>query len=128
MKLRRLLNSLHRFDLRQDFVQQSGFVEKKESPARLALGQHLAKLISNPLPRHLIDLRCQLLNRLRCFGLDGVAETRRKADSAQHSELVFGKAALRVSNGSNDPGFEIFASADKIQDLVRQRIEQQAVD
>src|SRR5579859_3556170 len=114
MKLRRLFNSLHGFDLGQNFVQQSGFVEKKKSLARPPFGQHLAEFIANALPRDLMNLRCQCLNRMKCSGLDGVAKTRREADGKQHPELVLGKAPLRVADGSNDSGFEIFASANKI--------------
>src|SRR5580658_10464925 len=128
MKLRRLLNSFHGFDLGQHLAQQSAFVEQKKGLACMALDQHPGELIANALLRYLINLRGRLLNRLKSSRLDGVSETRGEADSTQHPELVFGEPSVRIADGSDDSGFEILASANEIQNLVRDRIEQQAVD
>src|SRR5580704_2132160 len=128
MKLWRLFDSFHGLDLGQNFMQQSGFVEQQKSLPGAAFRQHLAEFIANPLLRHVTNLRCQRLNRLKSFGLDGVAKTRRKADGTQHPKLVLGKAPLGIANGSNDPVLQILLPPDEIQDLVRVRIEQQAID
>src|SRR5580704_2007935 len=124
MKLRRLLNSFHGFDLGQHLAQQSAFVEQKKSPACMAFGQHPGELIANAFPRYLINLRCCFLNRLKSSRLDGVSETCREAHSAQHPELIFCEPLVGIANGSDDSGIEIIASADEIQNLVRDRIEQ----
>src|SRR5579864_911035 len=118
MKLWRLLDSFHCLDLWQNLAQQSSFVEEKKSLARMALREHPGKLVPDPLPRNLIDLRCQPLNCVKCAGLDGVAEPRREAHRAQHAELILGEAPLRVANSSNDSSLEIIAAAHKIQNLV----------
>src|SRR5580658_7484478 len=65
---------------------------------------------------------------MKGFGLDDISETRCEAHCAQHTEFVLGEASLRITDGSNDASFEILASADKIQHLVCDRIEQQAVN
>ena len=38
------------------------------------------------------------------------------------------EAQLRISDGANDSGFEVFAAADKIQHFIADGIEQQTVD
>src|SRR5579872_4182619 len=122
VELGRLLDSLHGFDLRQHFMQQSGFIEQKKSLTRLALDQHFAELIAYTLARNLMNLRRQFANRLKCFGLDHIAETRRKADSTQHPQLVLSEPSFGIINGSNDSCVEVFSSADVIQNLARERV------
>src|SRR2546428_2709007 len=94
MKLRRLRHALHRGDFGQDLMQQTACVEEQESTARLTCREHLRELIPYTLAGDLVNLRCQLLNRGKRSGLNGIAEASGEAHRAQHAQLVFGEAAL----------------------------------
>ena len=65
---------------------------------------------------------------LKGFGFDREIEARGEADGAEHAEFVFGEAQRGIADGADDFGVEIAASADEVEDLVGERIEQQAVD
>src|SRR5207248_3715774 len=82
-----------------------------------------------PLAADLVDLRRQLLNCFHGLGINSICEAGGKAHRAQHAELIFGKAAMRLADGADDAGLEVTTPPDKVEDLiVIQRIEQQAVD
>ena len=128
VKLGRLLDSLHRRNFRQHLAQQAALVEQFERAPGASLGEHLGQFFAYALARDLMDLRSSRRDRTeRCF-VDFVVESRRESHRPQHAQFVFGKALLRIANGANDSGLEIVAAVDIIEDFVRQRIEQQAID
>src|ERR1700723_1604789 len=128
MELRRLLDSLHRRNLRQHFLQQSALVKQKKSLTRMSLDQHLAELIAHALAGNLMNLGCEFSNRLECFGRNCVAETRSEAHRTQHPQFILSETPLRITDSSNDSRIEVFASANVIQNLVRDWIKQQSID
>ena len=128
MKLRRLLHSLHGLDLRQDFVEQTRFVQQQKCAARMPFSQHSREFVADPLTGNRVNLSRLLLDRFESCRLDLVVKAGREADRSQHAELVFGKAMFGFTNGSDDSGFQILLPTDVVKDLVGQGIEQQAVD
>ena len=94
----------------------------------MALGKHLGQFVANSFARDLMDPACQLLNRGKCFRLDGVSETCSKTHRAQHAQFIFRETQLRPPDGSNDPCIEVLASTDEIQHFILDGIEQQSVD
>ena len=128
MKLRRLLHSLHRGDLRQHFPEQTTLVEHQERAAGMTFDEHAREFIAHPFPRDRTDLAGQLLDRRKCGRLDRVFKTRRKAQRSQHAQLVFGKTTFRIADGTDDLVFQIPASADKVEHLPTHGIEQHPVD
>ena len=128
MKLRRLLDLLHGMNFRKDLAQQARLVKQAKSTRGMALSQHAREFVAHTLAGNLTDLWRELLDRSERFGLDSVLETRGKTHRAQHAQLVFHKAGFGITNGANDPGFEIVLASDEVEDLVLLGIEQQAVD
>src|ERR1700686_1608337 len=128
MKLRWLPYSLHRGDLRQDFAKQTGFVEQKKGLTGVAFGKHLGQFVANPFTRNLMNPAPQLLDRGKCFRLDGVSEAGGKAYRTQHSQFVFGEAYLGPADGANDSGVKVPASTHEIQNFIPEGIEQKSVD
>src|SRR5579862_447283 len=51
MKLRRLLHPLHRRNLWQNLMEQTGFIEQEKRLAGFALGKHFGQFIAHPLAR-----------------------------------------------------------------------------
>src|SRR5438132_360739 len=70
----------------------------------------------------------ELLNGSEGGWLNGVIETRGEAHSSQHAQLIFGKAAFRVADGTDNPRIEVLAAAYEIKDLILDRIEEKTVD
>ncbi len=129
VKLRRLLHAVHAIDLGQHMHQQARLVEQLESSARMAFRKHLRQFVANALAANLIDLWRQFLNRGEGTWLNDVPEARGEAHRAQHAQLVFAEAQLRLADGSHHALSEIFPPPDKIQHPVAaERIHQQAVD
>ncbi len=60
--------------------------------------------------------------------VDGEAETCREADGAQHAELVLGQARGRITDRAHDAASEVLGAADVVDDTLRDRIEEHAVD
>ena len=53
-----------------------------------------------------------------CRGIDFVIEAGGKTHGAEHAQFVLGKTAFGIAYGAHDSGFQIFAAADEIQNLV----------
>ncbi len=109
-------------------MQQTSLVQQQERGTRLAFRQHLGEFVADAFVADLTDLRRQVLDCPKSRRFDNVVETRRKTHCAQHAELVFGETPFGLADGANDPGFQIFSSFDKVQHLVADGIEQQAID
>src|SRR4029077_15074545 len=128
MELRRLLDALHRGNLRQDFAEEASLVEQEKGLAGVALGKHFGQFVANSFTRDLMNSAGQLRDRGKRFRLDGVSEARGKTHRTQHAQLIFGKAQLGPADGANDSGSQVLAPAYEIQHFIPDRIEQQAVD
>ena len=92
----------------------------------MTLGQHLGEFVAHPLAADLMNLR-GFLNGCKSYRLNSVAKARGKTHRSQHAKLVFGKATLGLPDGSDYPCFQIFASADEVEDFVLDRVEEQTI-
>ena len=129
MKLRRLLDALHLFDLRQDLVEQARVVEKFESETRFALRKHLGKLVADAFAADLVDLWRECADRSESLGLNLIAKARGEANRAQQAQLVLSEAAIRIADGADNAGADIILAADVIEDAIAiERIHQETVD
>src|SRR5258708_24469000 len=100
----------------------------QECRARVSFGEHPGQLIATPLAGENVEFVRQFLDGGKRGWLDGVAESRSKPNRAQHTQLVFGKALPGIPDGANNLRVQVFSSADKVEDLVADRIKQHAVD
>src|ERR1700674_1363688 len=128
MKLGRLLNSLHRRNLRQNWFQQTAFIQQEKSAPGVPFRQHARQFVANPLARHDLDLLSQFLCGRKCSWLNRVLEPRRESDCAQHAQLVFSETLLSIPDGTDDSRFQILARSYKIEHLAADRIKQHSVD
>ena len=127
MELRRLRHTLHGRNLRQNLFQQPTFVEQQKSAPGLAFGQHASEFVADPFAGDNVNLVGQLFDCGEGCRLDRVSEPRRKAHRPQHPQFVLLKPPLGITDGANDFGVEVFASADKVEHLTADRIEHHAV-
>jgi hypothetical protein len=112
MKLRRLLNSLHRRNLRQTSLEQSAFIQQKKSAAGMAFGEHLGELIAHALARdHLISA----LLADRGEGVSAsISNSKRAAKRTARSIRNLSSAKrCRITDGADDTGLQIFAPPTK---------------
>src|SRR5688572_14361994 len=65
MVLRALLNALHLFDLRQQDLQQTCFVQQLESPSRTAFSEDPSDLLADSFGRNLCDHWRRLLDGIQ---------------------------------------------------------------
>ncbi len=101
MKLRRLRHAFHRGHFRQDVGQQSGSVQQFEPAPRAAFGQDANQFVANPFGRNAQNLGVQLLDGGQGSGFDFETEARRETHGAEHPQMVFFKALLRIADGAD---------------------------
>ena len=89
----RLLDALHRRDLRQHVREQAGLVEQLEAAPRGAFGEDAHDLVADALPGDAGDRRGVGANGREGRRLDGEAEARREAHGAQHAQAILVRSA-----------------------------------
>src|SRR6201993_5471066 len=104
MKLRWLFDAFHARDLRQDFGEQFGFVEKLEAAASGAFGEDFGKLVADAFGGNLEDIGRELRDGDERAAFDRIAESRGESHGANHAQLVFAEPILGISDGANDSG------------------------
>src|SRR5579859_7259522 len=105
MELRRLCDSFHARDLRQQLAQQARFIEQLKGAPRGALREHFRQLVAQSLLRHLTDFSRAFDDGRARGSLDYVAKTRRETDSANQAQFVFVESELGVANRANNAGY-----------------------
>src|SRR5581483_7535751 len=98
MILRRLLHSVEPVNLRQHLPEQSRSVEQLECPRRMTFSKHARQFIADAFTADPRNSRGVGANGRLSLRLDVKFKSRRKADSAQHPEPVFGKAPVGIAN------------------------------
>lgn len=134
--LGRLLDAVEPDDFRQDLAEEAGAVQQLEGTAGMAFGEHAGELIAHAFAADLGDAGSEVADGALGFRLDGVFEAGREANDAQHAELVFFEAAVRVADGADDPVAEIALAADVVEErggeaaglAMQDGIEHHAVD
>src|SRR5262249_29343731 len=128
MKLRRLLDSLHALDFWQDLLQQTGVVEQLKCLSGAALGQRLKNFVANALTADLVNLWSEFVDSSKRAGVNLIAKASSKADSPQHTQLVFRKSLAGIADGAANCTAQIFAPAHVVEHFLRDRIKQKTID
>ncbi len=61
-------------------------------------------------------------------GGEFVIETCGETHGSEHAQFVFRETALRIADGADESGFQVFASTDEIQNFVGGGVEHHAID
>ncbi len=128
MKLRRLLAAFERLDLGEDFPHEPALVEQIKAAHPLGRGENLHEFLANPFRADLVDVGSGFHHRAPSCLFDVEAEHGAEADRAQHPQAIFADAVMGFSDGSEEFGLEIVASADVVDQFVPKRVEEEAVD
>lgn len=128
MELRRLSDTFHGGDFREKFGQEVELIEKFESAAGGAFGKELGEFLADAFRRNNMDCSRVHADGGEGFGFDGVVEACSKAHGAEHPEFVFSETARRFADRANDPGGEIGAAADEVEDFAGVVAHEEAVD
>ena len=75
-----------------------------------------------------MDLLRQIADRRLRRWFDRKVQTRRKANGAQHPQMVLFETALRPADRADHAGIQIGSPADQVDYLVGLRIQQQSVN
>ncbi len=125
---RALRQTFHRQQFRQNGPGQAKFQEQVHAAGPVWRQQQFPQLLGNPLRAHNQDLPGHRGNRHRRRRFHGEIETRGDAHGAEHAQLVLGKAHGRLADRAQNLPLQVRLSADIIDELVLQRIEEHAVD
>ena len=98
----RLLDAFHGRDFRQHVGQQAARIQHFEAAPRAAFGEDADQFVANPLGGNPQDQRVVAADGLEGGGLDLEVEAGGEADGAQHAQMVFAKALVRVADGADD--------------------------
>ena len=133
MKLRWLLNALHRGHFGQDVLQQTRGVQQFESAARAAFGQNSVQLFPNTLRRNARDALVHFSDRRQRARLDFKTKARGEADGAQHAQMVLFETLRGIANGADHAVLQILQAAYVVHHVPggivhMRRIEQQSID
>src|SRR5512140_3847972 len=95
----------------------------------MAFCQHLCQFFADSFVADLSNLRRQTPQGSKRFVLDAITESRGEAHCPQHPQLVFAKPLRRITDSTNNFGFEVCASANMIDRPISiERIHHQSVD
>src|SRR5579863_261240 len=75
-----------------------------------------------------MNLRGKLSNGGKSRCVDFKAEAGCESNRAQHTQLVFTEAENWIANRADNSGFQVFLTADEVEDFVGDGIEHHAVD
>src|SRR5215469_3165704 len=128
MKLWWLLTIMHLADFRQYVLQKPTLIEQIESPHPMRIGHDLHELVPDPFLAHGSNL-LRLFST--CFpggGFDLEVQGSCKSNCAQQTKMVLRKTLAGIADRPDEPTFKIQFTADKIDDLIRHRIIEHAVN
>ena len=128
MELRRLRDTFHGGDFRENFGEDVEFVEEFEGAARGAFSEKLGEFFAETLGGDDMNFFGVLADGGKGCRFDGVTEARGEADSAEHAELIFGEPARGLADSADDFGGEIGAATDKIEDFAGVVAHEKTVD
>jgi len=128
MKLRWLLDALHRFHLGQHLVEQPNFIQQRQAPSGVWTRENLDQLIADAFGTHDANLCRHVLCRPKCCRIDLVAEIGRKPDTPQHPQLVLLESLVGIADRADDLSLDVRLSANEIDDLASDGIKEQPID
>src|ERR1700733_5791387 len=128
MKLQRLFDTFHHRDFGKHFLEQAALIQQVKCALSVALDEHFRKFVTNPFAGDYLNLASLIPNGGECLRVDFIFKARREAYCAQHAQFVFRKTQFWIADGADDAGFEIVASARKIEYFSAYGIEHHAVN
>ena len=128
MELRGLLAAFEFFDLGEDFFEESALVEEVEAADAVRVGDDFDEFLADAFGADGVDVGGVNADGVPRGGFDLVVETGGEADGAEEAEFVFAEAGGGIADGAEGPGFEVGLAADEVDELVRDRIVEHAVD
>jgi len=123
MVLRRLLHAFQRRHFRQDYRQQPGRVEQRQSGTGMRAREDLAQLIPDPFGADDLNLPGHRAHRRQCGRLDGKLQVTGKPDTPQQAQLVLCEPVPGIADAANQLALDVRAPVDEVEDLISQRIE-----
>ena len=114
--------------LRGDRLEQPELGQRPKSLFRRAGAQNLVVLLQQPRRRALGDLVPVRPDRGEDQRIDAEVEACGERHRAQHSHRVLAQPDFRIANRPDDPGLEIFESADVVDDREIRDVVDQGVD
>ncbi len=123
-----LSQSQHRRHFWKDDFEQTAFCTELDRTAAIAVHQHSLELLRDAFGTDDGELSRHLLNSGACAVFQCEVECRRKPHGPQKSQLVFHHAFVRVADRTDDAVSKVLLTADVVDHLFRQRIEEHPVD
>ena len=128
MKLRRLLAAFERFNFREDFFEQSAFVEQVETADPVGVGKNFDQLLTDALGADRAKVGGVGSDGVPSPGLDVIVEAGGEADGAEETEFVLAEAGHGIADGAEGAGLEVGLATDEVDKVFRHRIVEHAVD
>ena len=90
--------------------------------------QHLFQFLRDPLGGDHRDRSRHRLDRLAGLAFDREPKPRGEPRGAEQSELVLGEPGDRVADGADDPGLDVGPTANEVEDLAAEGVEEHPVN
>ena len=115
--------------LRRDAGEDARAAQEPESAAgRLSADQQLQELVADPLPRNLGEDVERLRNGLLGGTVERESQRGGEADRAERAQAVLAKARQRIAHRAEPPVLEIAHAAERIAQVVGERIPGDGID
>ena len=128
MELRGLLAAFELFDLGEDFLEESALVEEVEAADAIRVGENFDEFLADAFGADGVDVGGVGAEGVPRGGIYLVVETGGEADGAEEAEFVFAETGDGVADGAEGFGLQVGLAADEVDELVRDRIVEHAVD
>ena len=128
MVIGRLLAMARSFDLGQNLLQKSGFLQQPQPARCMGRLKEFEQFIPNPFSADALNFRRQSLDTAKGFRLNLKFELGRQAYRAQQSQVVFSKPLGSRADCADQFCLEVLFAADPIEQFLLDWIIKQTVD
>jgi hypothetical protein len=115
-------------NLGEDLLEQTAFAEQVQSARGVGRPEEFQEFLADALGADVEDLRGAGLERGEGFGFDLKIKLRGEAHGAQEAEIIFGETFGGRADGAKEFGAQIAFAADPVVQLLRDGVEEKAVD
>ena len=123
-----LRQALHRQEFRHHRLSEAEIEEQAHRFGAARMRQHATQLLGDAFGTDDRDLAGHRADRRLGSRVDGQREAGRHADAAEHTQLVFREAMPRLADGAEDLRVEIGPATNIVEQLIRDWIEEHAID